>query len=123
VFLSQPDGTWRFTPLPRAAQIAPVNAIAASDFDGDGHADLCMVGNSHAPVPSIGRFDGGLGCWLRGDGRGGFDAVAPARSGLVVTGDARAIAVVDLNADGHPDLLVTRSQDRSLAFLNAGTGK
>jgi hypothetical protein len=123
VFLSQPDGTWRFTPLPRAAQIAPVNAIAASDFDGDGHADLCMVGNSHAPVPSIGRFDGGLGCWLRGDGRGGFDAVAPARSGLVVPGDARAIAVVDLNADGHPDLLVTRSQDRSLAFLNAGTGK
>src|SRR5690606_21298031 len=38
VFLSQDDGTYRFTPLPRIVQIAPLQGIAAGDFDGDGHA-------------------------------------------------------------------------------------
>ena len=121
VFLSQPDGTWRFSPLPRLAQIAPINALAAADCDGDGHADLVAVQNSHAPVPQIGRFDGGVGQVLRGDGRGGFEVIPPARSGFVVPGDARAVAVLDLNGDGRPDLLVTRNQAPSLAFLNRGS--
>ena len=121
IFLSQPDGTWRFAPLPRIAQLAPINGIVAGDFDGDGHADLCAVQNSHAPVPQTGRFAGGLGQFLRGDGHGGFEAVPPARSGLVVPGDARGLVVTDLNRDGRPDLLVTRHQAPTLAFLNRGS--
>ena len=120
VFLSQPDGTWRFAPLPRLAQLAPLNALVALDFDGDGHVDLATVQNSHAPIPQTGRFDGGVGQLLRGDGRGGFQIVPPARSSFVVPGDARAIAAVDLNADGRPDLLVTRNRAPSLVFLNHG---
>ena len=121
IFLSQPDGTWRFAPLPRIAQLAPINGIVAGDFDGDGYADLCAVQNSHAPVPQTGRFAGGLGQFLRGDGHGGFEAVPPVRSGLVVPGDARGLVVTDLNRDGRPDLLVTRNQAPTLAFLNRGS--
>jgi hypothetical protein len=121
IFLSQADGTWRFTPLPRIAQIAPINALVTLDFDGDGQADLAAVQNSHAPVPQIGRFDGGIGQLLRGDGRGGFTAVPPARSGFVVPGDARAVVTTDVDRDGRPDLLVTRSGAETLAFLNAMT--
>jgi len=71
-------------------------------------------------VPETGRFDGGLGWLLRGDGAGGFIPVPPAESGFIVPGDARAVVATDLNQDGWPDVFVTRSNDRPLTFLNRG---
>jgi hypothetical protein len=120
VFLSQPDGHYVFTPWTHEAQIAPANGLAAGDFDGDGRADLYVVHNTYAPAPAIGRFDGGVSQLLRGDGRGGFAPVAPAASGLVVPGDAKALAVLDLDTDGWPDFLVSRNNDSTLAFRNRG---
>jgi len=120
VFLSQPDGTYRFEALPRIAQISPLQGVVAGDFGGDGHAGIYAVQNSYAPIPSVGRFDGGLSQLLRGDGRGHFTPVAPAESGLVVPGDAKALAVLDLNQDGWPGFLVTRNNDSVLAFRNNG---
>jgi enediyne biosynthesis protein E4 len=118
VFLSQPDGKFIFEPLPRVAQIAPLQGIVAGDFDGDGWADLYAVQNSSAPIPAVGRFDGGLSQLLRGDGRGHFTPVPSAESGLVVSGDAKALAVLDLNQDGWPDFLITRNNSSTLAFEN-----
>jgi hypothetical protein len=120
VFLSQPDGRYRFEPLPRIAQIAPADGIVAGDFDGDGHADIYVVQNSYAPAPAIGRFDGGLSQFLRGDGRGHFEPVPPIESGLVVPGDAKALAVLDLGGDGWPGFLVSRNAEATLAFRNRG---
>ena len=120
VFLSQPDGTYRFAPLPRLAQISPIQGLVAGDFDGDGHADICAVQNSYAPIPSVGRFDGGLGQLLRGDGHGHFTAVPSGESNLIVPGDAKALAVLDLDQDGWPDFLVTRNNSTTLAFRNNG---
>jgi len=119
VFLSQPDGVYRFAPLPTLAQIAPVQGMVAGDFDGDGFADVYVVQNSYAPIVA-GRADGGLSQLLRGDGHGQFAAVAPLDSGLVVPGDAKALAVVDLDEDGWPDFLATRNNDTTLAFRNRG---
>jgi hypothetical protein len=116
VFLSQPDGTYRFAPLPSLAQIAPINGLVAGDFDGDGHTDLAAIGNSYAPPTETSRCDGGVGWLLRGDGGGNFTPVSPAESGLVVTGDARALLTGDLNQDGWPDLFATRNNDRALLF-------
>ena len=76
--------------------------------------------NSYAPIPSVGRFDGGLSQLLRGDGQGHFAPVPPAASGLVVPGDAKALAVLDLDQDGWPDFLVSRNNDSALAFHNNG---
>jgi hypothetical protein len=120
VFLSQPDGTYRFEPLPRIAQISPLQGIVAGYFEGDGHADIYAVQNSFAPIPSVGRNDEGLSQLLRGDGRGHFTPVSPASSGLVVPGDAKALAVLDLDQDGWPDFLITRNNDSTLAFRNGG---
>ncbi len=120
VFLSQPDGTYRFEPLPRLAQISPLQGIAAGDFDGDGHADIYAVQNSFAPIPAVGRFDGGLSQLLRGDGHGRFFPVPVAESGLSVPGDAKALVVLDLGADGWPGFLVSRNNSSTLAFHNGG---
>ena len=76
--------------------------------------------NSYAPIPSVGRFDGGLSQLLRGDGRGHFTCVPPAESNLIVPGDAKALAVLDLDQDGWPDFLVTRNNSTTLAFRNNG---
>jgi hypothetical protein len=123
VFLSQGDGarvSYRFEPLPRLAQIAPIQGLVAGDFDGDGRADIYAVQNSYAPAPAAGRFDGGLSQLLRGDGHGHFTPVPVAQSNLAVSGDAKALAVIDLDRDGWPDFLVTRNNQTTLAFHNRG---
>jgi hypothetical protein len=120
VFLSQADGTFRFVPLPREAQIAPIYGVVAGDFDGNGHADICAVQNSYAPIPETGRLDGGLGQFLRGDGSGGFFPVPVRESQLVVPGDGKGLAVFDADGDGWPDLIATRNNSRTLVFRNQG---
>ncbi len=121
LFLSQPDGTFVFRPLPRLAQTAPAYGMVTGDFDGDGRTDVCLVQNSHAPIPEVGRFDGGLGWFLRGDGKGGLSPVPHAESGFVVKGDAKALVNLDYNRDGWPDLFLTRNNGRSLALQNTPT--
>ncbi|HVU15406.1 MAG TPA: FG-GAP-like repeat-containing protein [Candidatus Didemnitutus sp.] len=120
VFLSQPDGTYRFEALPRIAQIAPMQGVVAGDFDGDGRADIYAVQNSYSPIAAVGRFDGGLSQMLRGDGHGHFTPVPVGESGLIVPGDAKALVVLDLDHDGWPDFLVSRNNDEVLAFRNKG---
>jgi hypothetical protein len=120
VLMSQPGGSYRFEPLPRLAQISPLQGIVAGDLDGDGHADIYAAQNSYAPVPAIGRFDGGLSQLLYGDGRGNFRPVPTNETNLVVPGDAKAVVAGDFNGDGWPDLLVSRNDDTSLAFTNNG---
>jgi hypothetical protein len=120
VFLSRPDGTYRFEALPRIAQVAPIQGLVAGDFSGRGMADIYAVQNSFAPVPSVGRFDGGLSQLLRGDGKGSFAPVPLVESGLVVPGDAKALAVADLGSDGWPGFLVSRNNGTTLAFQNRG---
>jgi len=118
VFLSQPDGTYRFEPLPHIAQIAPIFGLVTGDFDGDGHADIYAVQNSFAPVPAVGREDGGLSQLLCGDGHGHFAPMPPRMSGLVVSGDAKAVATLDVNDDGWADFLVTRNNGATIAYEN-----
>jgi len=120
VFLSRPDGTWTFSPLAREAQIAPISTIVSGDFDADGHVDLVVAGNDFTPTAEVGRFDGGLGWLLRGDGRGGLAPVWPRESGLVFSGDVRALVATDLDGDGRADLVATRNNAPSLAFARRG---
>ena len=124
VFLSQPDGSWRFAALPRIAQVAPIQGVVAGDFDGDGCADIYVLHNSSASIPTIGRFDGGLSQFLRGDGHGHFTTVPISESGLMVSGDAKGLAQLDFDGDGWPDFVATRNNSSAMAFRNRGvTGR
>lgn len=119
--MSQADGGFEFQALPRIAQIAPIQGLVVGDFNGDGNSDVCAVQNSYAPSPVTGRFDGGLGQLLLGDGRGGLEPVRPLVSGIVVPGDANALVVTDFNGDHWPDLIASRSHSTTLAFRNEGS--
>ena len=118
IFFQQPDGTFAFRPFDRAAQIAPINAIVARDFDRDGHLDLFCAENDFSAEPNTGRFDGGLGLLLKGDGRGGFRAVSPAESGIVVTGEARAAVALPLAGSKADALVVARCEGPLLLFTS-----
>lgn len=118
VWLSSAKGGRAFVPLPRLAQIAPLQGIVTGDFDGDGHADIYAVQNSFGRIASEGRFDGGLSQFLSGDGRGNFRAVPGADTGLIVPGDAEALATLDRDHDGWADFVVSRHDATSLTFQN-----
>jgi enediyne biosynthesis protein E4 len=119
IFLQQSDGTFRFQPLPRLAQLAPINSIVTRDFDGDGRLDLFCAGNNFGPEANTGRFDGGLSVLLRGDGKGGFTPLSPAQSGLSVIGDARSAIALDRPGRMGPGIAVSRCDGALLLFVPA----
>ncbi|MEO6004411.1 MAG: VCBS repeat-containing protein [Opitutus sp.] len=116
VFVQEANGTFVFHELPRAAQIAPINAIIARDLDGDGVMDLYCVGNNFGPEPNTGRFDGSLGVLLKGDGHGNFSALSPSDSGLIVPGDARAAVAFSDGQSKRPCVVVARCDGPLLLF-------
>lgn len=118
VLLSGEPRQYVFSPLPRLAQVAPIQGMTSLDFDGDGNSDLLVATNDYSPIAQFGRFDGGLGCLLRGDGLGGFVVVPPTGSGWVVPGNAKSLALADLDGDFGADVVVARNNERALAFIN-----
>jgi hypothetical protein len=116
IFINRGDGTFDFQPLPRDAQIAPINTIVARDFNGDGKLDLFCAGNNFSPEATTGRFDGGVSVLLKGDGRGGFMAVVPADSGFVITGDVRSAVALIMPGTKRPTVVVSRCDGPLLAF-------
>ncbi len=93
-FVSTPAGKLTETPLPMAAQVAPVFTLTTLDYDRDGHKDLLLCGNTTQARLRFGRSDANSGVLLRGNGRGGFAAVPPAESGFRLTGDVRSVLSV-----------------------------
>jgi hypothetical protein len=108
------DGRGHFTmkPLPVETQLAPLNAVVAADFDGDGRTDLLTGGGLFATLPMLGRYDASYGQLLRGLGDGVFVPVDMARSGVALTGQVRRMQLVR-TADG-PVIAVARNDDRLL---------
>ena len=108
------DGSFALHELPAEAQFSPAYAMLPGDFDGDGRKDLILGGNFYGVRPSRGRYDAGYGLLLRGDGRGGFEPVDLAESGLLLEGEVRALRW--LPHERGPLLLAARSNDTVQAF-------
>jgi hypothetical protein len=96
-------------PLPDQAQWSPVFGLNVADFDGDGHEDLFLAENFFSQRPEEPRADAGRGLLLRGDGKGGFTAMAGQDSGVKIYGEQRGSAAGDFDADGRVDLLVSQA--------------
>lgn len=109
------NGTFKAVALPNEAQISPVNSIVTEDVDGDGHLDLILAGNLYGSEAEITRADGGIGLYLRGDGKGGFFVVPSAESGLFIDGDVKATCLIKNGPLGSRILLAAKNND----FLQA----
>lgn len=116
------DGTgklaWR--PFPRMAQASPGYGVVASDLNVDGVPDVCAVQNIYSREPETGLWRGGIGLVLDGRGGGDFAMAEPTRTGFVVDGDGKGLALCDLDNDGWPDLVATQNNERLVAFRNRG---
>ncbi|MEO6549237.1 MAG: VCBS repeat-containing protein [Ferruginibacter sp.] len=88
------NGSFKQHALPIQAQFAPVNAIIAEDIDGDGAIDLLLGGNEYQAEVVTGRYDASYGLFLKGNGKGLFEAVAPVKSGFIISGDVKGMAMV-----------------------------
>ena len=91
IWLENDKGVFHKKTLPVIAQVAPVQAIASLDANGDGRLDIVLAGNrTHARV-KLGSMDGNHGQLFLGDGKGNFSYAPQFQSGLLVRGDVRAI--------------------------------
>ncbi|MFN3200727.1 MAG: FG-GAP-like repeat-containing protein [Bradymonadia bacterium] len=109
VLINEGSGRFTFSPLPHIAQGSPAFGTVLTSLDGDAHLDLVLAQNFFGPQIETGRMDGGVGLVLQGDGKGGFEAMSPADSGLMMSGDATALVVGDFNRDQWPDLLMAQN--------------
>lgn len=80
-----------FKALPVEAQFAPIKAIQTGDFDKDGHLDVLLAGNFYSPEIMIGQYDASIGLMLQGDGKGNFNPLSPAKSGIRLAGEVQSM--------------------------------
>ena len=109
------DGQFKLSPLPMAAQMAPINGIICQDFNQDGRLDALLVGNSYSTEVNTGSYDAFNGLLLAGDGKGGFIAISPRESGFWVTGDAKNIARLQVGTEEQL-ILIAVNNGPLLAF-------
>ena len=97
------------------AQFSPVNAIICEDFDGDGNRDLLLAGNEYQTEVMTGRYDASYGCYLKGSDNKGFSSLPPQRTGFIVNGDVKDLAIVQ-QADGGRIVIAAINNDSMRVF-------
>jgi len=86
------NGKFKLTSLPQLVQVSPVNGMIVDDANSDGNLDVVMVGNDFGNEVFFGRYDAFTGLVLLGDGKGAFEVLPSAKSGFLVSGDAKGLA-------------------------------
>lgn len=109
------NGILSMRPLPKAAQVAPINGIAIADVNLDGHLDILMVGNDYGNEVFSGRYDACTGLVLMGNGNGGFQVLPAVKSGFKVDGDAKALVTLR-DASGREKFIATQNLDSLRIF-------
>lgn len=103
------NGKFNIKPLPALAQMAPVCAVVAGDFDRDGKTDVVLAGNDFGSELFNGKLDASYGLLLKGIGNGTFDAASLRQSGIYLPGQVNSVVLLKRATGG---LLLVASQNR-----------
>ncbi|HEY0740889.1 MAG TPA: VCBS repeat-containing protein, partial [Chryseosolibacter sp.] len=114
VFINDGKGVFTFRALPIEAQFSKMYSVIVYDFDSDGHKDILLAGNLYRAKPEVGRYDASYGALMLGDGKGNFNYISPANSGLRIDGEVRDMQVIEVK--GSKMLLVARNNDSILFY-------
>ena len=117
IAINKGNGKFELRALPIEAQFAPVNAIVARDFDGDGKIDLLLAGNFYGVPPALGRLDASFGVLLHGLGDGRFTAVDQATSGLWLDGQVRHMKTLRRGGSSGGELIAIARNNDTLRLL------
>ena len=115
VAMNNGNGTFSLRPLPIEAQFAPIYAVIADDFDGDGRTDLLAAGNFYGVTPMLGRYDASYGLLLRGNGSGRFESVDLQASNLLIEGQVRHMKELR-GPKGQRLIVVARNDDKVMVL-------
>jgi hypothetical protein len=118
IVLLNRDDHFEVRVLPIESQMSPAFGLCVGDFYGEGNDDIFLAQNFFAVEPETPRYDGGRGLLLKGDGKGGFQAVPGQESGIKVYGQQRGAATADFDGDGRLDLAVSQNGAETKLFRN-----
>jgi hypothetical protein len=105
------NGTFTLEPMPVEAQLSPIYASLAGDFDGDGRTDLLVAGNFYGAPPVFGRYDAGYGLMMRGSADGRLTPVDMEESNLAIEGQVRDMKALR-GPKGERLIAVARNNDK-----------
>ena len=108
------NGEFELHPLPMPAQFAPIYGILPIDLDQDPFLDLLLVGNDFGMEVQQGRADAFMGLALRNNGKGAFIPLSMNESQFYVPGDAKSLALINVNQ--KPLILAGQNQGSLKVF-------
>ncbi|MGR3810756.1 CRTAC1 family protein [Jiulongibacter sp. NS-SX5] len=95
VYYRNDGGTFVKQNLPVQIQAAPVYALLSTDIDADGDLDLIAAGNNFKTRVRLGNLAANHGQVFLNDGKGNFSYLPQYQSGLNITGEVRAMRMVN----------------------------
>jgi hypothetical protein len=105
------SGTFTLEQMPVEAQVSPIYASVAEDFDGDGRTDLLVVGNFYGVTPLFGRYDASYGLMMRVSADGRLLPVDMEASNLAIEGQVRHLKALR-GPNGERLIAVARNNDK-----------
>jgi hypothetical protein len=111
-------GNFKMHNFTNEAQFSSINGIIIDDFDKDGNLDILAGGNLYDMEIVTPRNDGGVGVFLKGDGKGNFEVIPSRLSGFFVPKDVKSLSNIHLNNAGKDKAVLVGNNNERLQLFN-----
>ncbi len=83
-----------------------------------GILDILAAGNLFDVEIVTPRNDGGVGVFLKGDGKGGFEVIPSRLSGFFAPKDVKSLSLIHLNSAGKDKAVLVGNNNERLQLFN-----